>query len=205
MFSDTQLRNFEHYLKVTPKSRLGIDPGPTLGAYDAVGGRSAHGFGLARGHGFGHRRGIDMKHFRRGGAFDASGENGENGENADLPKSGQVWKKLEAMLQPLMGDQEFQDCSKLIEDLVFHCKAEAKNEAEADDDGELDAETMDRRRTARDDPSFPGATKTGADPRFNSLVRNNKGGAMDSRRPVSRGAVDSFNELFGNPAPMRRV
>jgi hypothetical protein len=193
MFTDTQLRNFEHYVRTTPKALLGLHPITPRGAYDALNG--------ARGHGFGHRRGIDMKHFRKWGAYDA-----ENGGMANENTK----KALEALtvhLQNNMGDQEFQHSQDLINELMRCCSQNADG-SQGDDDP--DAEAMD------DPAPFRGSPRTGADPQNNTLVRNNSnsslpnranaGSAMDSRqRPVTRAAAESFAAMFPNASPVKHV
>jgi len=195
MWTDYQLSNFSRYLKETPKTLLGVYPITPQGAYDALSG--------GRGHGFGHRRGIPSRAFSRGGAFDAPGgeygANGANGENADLPKSGQAWKKLEALLSPILSTEEMVEAGQLIEELVDHCKTEAKNDATEDDDP--DAEAEDRRRAARDNPEpFSGMPRTGG-----TMV--GRAGDARPRRPVAADLkhVASFNALFNNPVPVKHV
>jgi hypothetical protein len=173
MFTDYQLSNFSRYLRETPKHMLGIDPGPVFGAYDSAFGARAHGF----------RRGINMRQFARGGAFDAGGN--LDPENPNMSKSGNCLVALEKYLSQKLSTEEMQKISPMIETLCHHVKSEAMNGE--DDDPDADAEAMDKPRRARDDPDFPGATRTGADPRFNSLVRNNKGSAMDSPASSHKG------------------
>jgi hypothetical protein len=201
MFTDYQLKSFEHYVKTCPKPLLGVWPLTPQGAYDAVGGAKAHGF---------HRR-VPFRAFSRGGVFafdDAENE----GEDPNMSKYGASLVALEKYLRQILSTEQMQEVSPLIESVCHQCKVAAMN---GEDDGEEDVEAMDKPRRARDDPSSPGATKTGADPRYTTLVRgnpesslpnrSNRGSAMDGRpRPVTRAAVDSFNEMF-NPSPLRRV
>jgi hypothetical protein len=193
MFSDYALRSFEHYIATCPKALLGVWPLTPQGAYDAVGG--------ARAHGFGQRRGIPYSAFSRGGkfAFDAELENGE------LSETGKSWKAIEAFLQPLLGDTEFQECSKLIEDLVDNCTKDTRAEKAKDDDPD-DAEAMDRRRARDNPPPFanggrpnPGGRVDPADPKM-------AGRAGDARpRRVSQSAADSFSTLFPNASTVKHV
>jgi hypothetical protein len=178
MLTDYQIKSFEHYVKTTPKHLLGVYPLTPQGAYDALTG--------AKGHGFGQRRGIPYRAFSRGGAFDYA-QNGENNaENAKseadrgLPKSGQVWKKLERYLSPLLDTQQMSEVGQMLEDFARHCGVEAK----AEDDGEEDMEGMDKPRRARDDP-----------PPFANGGRPNPGGRVDPANPMMGRAGDSRNRL----------
>jgi hypothetical protein len=169
MFTDYQLSNFSRYLKETPKHMLGIDPGPVLGAYDAIGPA-----GGARAHGF--RRGINMRQFAWGGAFDA--ENGEN-ENNNMSKSGQTWVALEKYLSQILSTEQMAEVGSMIEDLCHHAKSEAMN----GEDDDPDAEAMDKpRRGARDNP-----------PPFANGGRPNPGGRVDPADPMNGRAGDGRN------------
>jgi hypothetical protein len=186
MWSDYQLKSFEHYVKTCPKSLLGVYPLTPEGAYDAIGGAAAHGFGQRT-------RRIPGDAFKRFGvfAYDAANE----GEDPNMSKYGKSLVALEKYLRQILSTEQMQEVSPLIESVCHTCKVAAMN---GEDDTDLDNEAMDRPRRARDDPEpFEGSPRTGADPAFNSLVRNNKGSAMDARRGPTRSDVKSFEALFG--------
>jgi hypothetical protein len=201
MFTDYQLRSFEHYVATCPKKLLGVWPLTPQGAYDAVGGAKSHGF---------HRRGIPYRAFSRGGVFAYDAGENEN-EDPNMSKYGKSLVALEKYLSQILSTEQMQQVSPLVEAVCHHCKVEALNE----DDGEEDMEGMDKARRARDDPSpFKGAPRTEADPDYSTMVRKNgeaslpnrsNRGAMDSRHGPTRSAVASFNEMFGNPKPPQRV
>jgi hypothetical protein len=196
MFTDYQLRSFEHYVKTTPKSLLGVYPLTPEGAYDAI-----HG---ARGHGFGQRRGIPYRAFSRGGAFAFDAGENLDPENPNMSKSGNCLVALEKYLSQKLSTEEMQEISPMIETLCHHVKSEAMNSSE--DDGETDNETMDKRRARDNPPPFANGGRPNPGGRVDPADPQMRGRAGDARpRHVTRAAADSFAAMFPNASPIKHV
>jgi hypothetical protein len=92
MWTETELSNFSHHLRTTPRHLWGRLP--VVGAFDSRGG--------ARDHGADRR--LERRDFARGGAFDAAGDEPESGKDLALLRllaqrlSPKDWAELQGVL-----------------------------------------------------------------------------------------------------------